>query len=352
MTKKTKQKIKIGISIGDLNGIGAEIIIKSLTDQRICEICTPIIFASKRWCEYFTKSLNLNDFNFNFTEDLEKLKTNQVNVLAVWKKEAEVKEGEESEISGSFAYKSLEAASTALKEDKIDALVTAPINKKAIQSADFDFPGHTEYLQKIDGADDSLMLMLSEHTKIGVVSGHVPLKEVATQLDSEIILRKISLLNKSLKEDFNIRKPSIAVLGLNPHAGDNGLLGSEEKEIILPAIQQAKSIEVLAFGPYAADGFFSGSNFKNFDGILAMYHDQGLIPAKMFSVGEGVNYTAGLSFVRTSPDHGTAFEIAGKGIANETSFRNAIYSAIDIVKNRQELAELQEDMLVPNKTRN
>ncbi|MEQ8625081.1 MAG: 4-hydroxythreonine-4-phosphate dehydrogenase PdxA [Vicingaceae bacterium] len=352
MTKKVKQKIKIGISIGDLNGIGAEIIIKSLIDQRICEICTPVIFASKKWCDYFIKSLNLNDFNFNLTEDLEKLKSNQVNVLAVWTKDAEVKEGEESEISGSFAYKSLEAACTALKEKKIDALVTAPINKKAIQSADFNFPGHTEYLQNIDGADDSLMLMLSEHTKIGVVSGHIPIKEVAAQLNSELILKKISLLNKSLKEDFNIRKPSIAVLGLNPHAGDNGLLGNEEKDIILPAIQQAKSIDVLAFGPYAADGFFSGSNFKNFDGVLAMYHDQGLIPAKMFSLGEGVNYTAGLSFVRTSPDHGTAFEIAGKGVANETSFRNAIYSAIDIVKNRQELSELQEDMLVPNKTRN
>jgi len=352
MTKKINQKIKIGISIGDLNGIGAEIILKALADNRICEICTPIIFASKKWCTYFTNSLNITDFNYNLTEDLEKLKSSQVNVLAVWEKEAEVKEGEESEISGSFAHKSLEAAGKALKENSIDALVTAPINKKAIQSADFDFPGHTEYLQQLDGAEDSLMLMISDYSKIGVVTGHIPLKKVPEQLNSEIILKKISLLNKSLKEDFNIRKPTIAVLGLNPHAGDNGLLGSEEKDIILPAIQQAKSIETLAFGPYAADGFFSGSNYKNFDGVLAMYHDQGLIPAKMFSVGQGVNYTAGLSFVRTSPDHGTAFDIAGKGIANETSFRNAIYSAIDIVKNRRDLADMQKDMLVVNKTRN
>ena len=352
MTKKANQKIRIGISVGDLNGIGAEIILKALADSRICELCTPVIFGSKQWISYFSKSLNINDLKHSISKDLEELKSNQINIIPVWEKDAEVQEGVESEIAGSFAFKSLESATKALKENKIDALVTAPINKKAIQSDDFEFPGHTEYLQEMDEAEDSLMLMLSNETKIGVVTGHIPLKNVSSSITSDLILRKINLLNKALKEDFNIRKPKIAVLSLNPHAGDNGLMGSEEKEFISPAIQQVKTIGVLAFGPYASDGFFSSSNFKNFDGILAMYHDQGLIPAKMFSTGEGVNFTAGLSFIRTSPDHGTAFDIAGKGVANETSFRNAIYAAIEIASKRKQYNDLQKDVLVVNKSRN
>lgn len=352
MSKKKELKVKIGITVGDLNGIGLEVILKTLQDNRIAELCTPIIFASKKLCLKSIKHFQINNMNINFVDDLSKVKSLRINVMEVWKEDVAIRAGEETNEAGAFALKSLAAAGKALKEGELNGLVTAPINKKAIQSDDFDFPGHTEYLQHIDEAEDSLMLMLSDAAKIGVVTGHVPLKEVASKISAELVLKKITLLNKALKEDFSIRKPKIAVLGLNPHAGDNGLLGSEEKELILPAIQQAKSIGIMAIGPYAADGFFGSGNYRNFDGILAMYHDQGLIPAKSFSFGNGVNFTAGLSFIRTSPDHGTAFEIAGKGSADESSFRNALYESINLVKNRILNKALEENVLPINKTRN
>jgi len=349
MAAKKSSKVKIGFSVGDLNGIGMEIILKTLEDNRICELCTPIIYGSRRLTNYYAKAFNLKNLNINYIDSLDNVKSSKVNVLNVWEEEVNINAGEADPTSGSYAYKSLKALADDVKAENIDAMVTAPINKKVIQSADFDFPGHTEFLQKIDGAEDVLMLMLSEEARIGVVTGHIPLKDVANQLNTDLILKKITLLNKSLKEDFGIRKPKIAVMGLNPHAGDNGLLGKEEIEIIEPAIKQAKSIEILAFGPYPADGFFGSSKHKDFDGVLAMYHDQGLIPAKQFSFGEGVNFTAGLSIVRTSPDHGTAFEIAGEGTADEGSLRNALYKAIDIVKQRKLNDELKADALEENK---
>lgn len=349
MAAKKSSKVKIGFSVGDLNGIGMEIILKTLEDNRICELCTPIIYGSRRLTNYYAKAFNLKNLNINYIDSLDKVKSSKVNVLNVWEEEVNINAGEADPTSGSYAYKSLKALADDVKAGNVDAMVTAPINKKVIQSADFDFPGHTEFLQKIDEAEDVLMLMLSEEARIGVVTGHIPLKEVANQLNTDLILKKITLLNKSLKEDFGIRKPKIAVMGLNPHAGDNGLLGKEEIEVIEPAIKQAKSIEILAFGPYPADGFFGSSKHKDFDGVIAMYHDQGLIPAKQFSFGEGVNFTAGLSIVRTSPDHGTAFEIAGEGTADEGSLRNALYKAIDIVKQRKLNEELKADALEENK---
>lgn len=350
--KKNSSKYKIGITVGDINGIGVETIIKVFSDARICELCQPIAIGSKKLFQDYSKLLNIKDLKLNYISSIDEVKGKIPSVLTIWDDKVDIEVGKESSQSGLFAFKSLEATANLLVKNEIDAMVTAPINKMAIQSADFDFPGHTEFLQKLDNAEQSLMLMISDVARIGVVTGHLPLSEVKNQLTTDLILSKITILNKSLKEDFGIRKPKIAILGLNPHAGDNGLLGPEEKEVIMPAIQQAKSIEILAIGPYAADGFFASSNYKNFDGILAMYHDQGLIPAKMLSEGSGINYTAGLSFVRTSPDHGTAFDIAGKGIADESSLRNAIYRAIEIVKTRNENELLEKDVLVKNKSRN
>ncbi|MBL4708295.1 MAG: 4-hydroxythreonine-4-phosphate dehydrogenase PdxA [Flavobacteriales bacterium] len=352
MTKKKVGKVKVGISVGDPNGIGIEVILKTFQDNRMLELFTPILFGAKKIFVQQLKTFHINELRFNFISSLEEVKASQVNVFTVCDENFKIEYGVESPSAGVFAFESLSKATDLLKEGELDALVTAPINKKAIQSVDFDFPGHTEYLQSKDGAEDSLMLMLSDNARIGVVTGHIPLSEVGGQLSAELILKKITILNKSLREDFNIRKPKIAVMGLNPHAGDNGLLGKEEQELIIPAINQAKSIGILAFGPYAADGFFGSLTYKHYDGVLAMYHDQGLIPAKSFSFGEGVNFTAGLSFVRTSPDHGTAFEIAGKGEADEGSFRTALYKAIEIVRNRQMNKELGAEALFVNKNRN
>lgn len=351
MIARKSSKIKIGISIGDLNGIGPEVILKTLEDNRINELCIPIIYGSKKSINYYIKSLGIQNFNFDVIESASLAKAKNTCLINLWDEEISINPGQEEAISGKYAAISLLAAAKDLKEGNIDALVTGPINKHSIQSEEFNFPGHTEFLQHLDEAEESLMLMLSEHARIGVVTGHIPVKDIVKNINSEVILKKIALLNKSLKDDFQIRRPKIAVLGLNPHAGDNGLLGDEEKTIIEPAINQAKSIDILAFGPYPADGFFGSSNYKNYDGILAMYHDQGLIPAKSFSFGNGVNFTSGLSFIRTSPDHGTAYTIAGQGIANEGSFRNAIYMAIDIAKNRILKEELEQDVLPINKNR-
>lgn len=352
MTKTKAIKIKLGISIGDPNGIGPEVVLRTLSDNRLLELFTPVVFASKSIILAQVKALQIQDLRFNFIESVEGVKNGQINIVTVCDEEFKYSFGEESKASGEISFESLSAAVESLKLKEIDALVTAPINKNAIQSANFEFPGHTEYLQQADEAADSLMLMLSDCARIGVVTGHVPLKEVGANLTSELILAKLTVLSKSLKEDFSIRKPKIAVMGLNPHAGDNGLLGTEEQELIIPAITQAKIIGILAFGPYAADGFFGSNKYTEFDGILAMYHDQGLIPAKSFSFGSGVNFTAGLTFIRTSPDHGTAFEIAGQGIANEGSFRTALYNAAELCKNRTLNAELSEGALVVNKSRN
>ncbi len=346
--KKNAKKI-IGISVGDINGIGYEIILKTLEDNRINDLAQIVIYGSRQTAEFYMKKLGLEQLKLSYVKNVEELKGSKAHLVEVWKDKFEVNPGSVEKRSGELAFLSLKAAVNDLKEGKLDALVTAPINKKNIQSEEFEFPGHTEYLQAEDEAEDSIMLMISPRAKIGLVSGHIPLKDVSAFIDSDKILRKLTLLNKSLKEDFSIRKPKIAVLGLNPHSGDDGLLGDEEEKMIKPAIQQAKSIDILAFGPFPADGFFGSSSFTNYDAILAMYHDQGLIPAKSLSFGEGTNFTAGLSFIRTSPDHGTAYEIAGQGIANESSFRNSIYAAIEIASNRQLNKELVEDQFSPSK---
>ncbi len=344
------KKIKVGITVGDINGIGIEVIIKAFKDNRMYQQITPVIYGSTKVANIHRKVLRMSDFRFNIIEKVEEAKSKKVNLINLGNDEAlKVELGKPTKDSGEFALKSLEAATKDLAEGKIDILVTAPINKEAIQNAGFEFPGHTEYLAHLSKTEDYLMLLMNDVLKIGVVTGHIPLKEVAESLDKKEILNKIEILNKSLKSDFGIIKPKIAILGLNPHAGDNGKIGMEEKEIILPAILKAKENNILAFGPYSADGFFGSGSYKDFDAILAMYHDQGLAPFKALSFGSGVNFTAGLPIVRTSPDHGTAYEIAGQRKAESDSFRHAIFTAIDIYKKRNNYKAMTSNPLMAQK---
>lgn len=339
------KKIKVGISIGDVNGIGLEIIIKTFADNRMLDFCIPIVYGNTKIGSYYRKNVGLNDFSFNVINDADQAHEKRPNMINCWEEDVRITPGEANETGGKYALISLEHAVNDLLAGKIDALVTAPINKKTIQSEGFSFPGHTEYIQSRCNAKDSLMFMISDDLKVGIVSGHVPLKQIAEKVTIESIVSKLKLMNQSLKNDFWIEKPKIAILGLNPHAGDDGLIGSEEKEIIEPAIERAHEEGVFAFGPYPADGFFAGDAYKKFDAVLAMYHDQGLIPFKHIAFHNGVNYTAGLPIVRTSPDHGTAFDIAGKNIASPESFREAIFAAVAIVKQRREQMELLSNPL-------
>jgi 4-hydroxythreonine-4-phosphate dehydrogenase len=337
-------KIKVGISIGDLNGIGMEIIIKTFKDSRVMDFCTPIIFGSSKVAAIHRKTLEMQDFNFNIINDIKEAHPKKANLLNIWKQEVEIKFGEATTTSGEHAFDSLKQATQALKDKKIDVLVTAPINKASIQEKVSGFIGHTEFLQgNFDG--ESLMIMISEAMKIAFVTGHVPLTEVKKAITAENILAKTEKLNNSLIQDFGIRKPKIAILGLNPHAGEEGMLGNEENDIISPAIKKMKENGIMAFGPYPADSFFTPKNLKSFDGILSMYHDQGLTAFKTLSFSEGINYTAGLNIVRTSPVHGTAYEIAGKGLADETSFREALFLACQIHKKKSEFNELNDNPL-------
>lgn len=331
----SENKPVIGFSCGDINGIGTELILKSLSDNRFLDFCIPIVFASNKVINFYRKSVA--DINFTFTsiKDFQKLNPKQVNVFNCWEEEIAITPGVLSDIGGQYAVKSLQFASQALKEGKIDALVTAPIHKKNVQSKDFSYTGHTPFLKDFFEAKDVLMLMVAENIKVGLVTEHVPVKEIAAHITKENILSKLSILHASLKKDFNIDKPKIAILGLNPHAGDDGLIGSEEEEIIKPAIKEAKQHNMLAMGPYSADAFFARAQYNKFDAVLAMYHDQGLIPFKSLAFGEGINYTAGLPRIRTSPDHGTAFDIAGKDKADPSSFRSAIFSCIEILNNQK-----------------
>ncbi len=337
-------KIKVGISIGDINGIGMEVIIKTFRDKRMLELCTPIVFGSSKVASFHRKALGVDDFSFNIIDDADKANNKKANLINCWKEEAAIELGENTEAGGKFAFQSLEAATTALQQGVVDVLVTAPINKQNIQSEDFKFPGHTEYLAQ-KGQGEALMLMLSESMRVGVVTGHIPLDQVAANISQEKVLEKLRLFNSSLKQDFGIRKPKIAVLGLNPHAGDAGVLGEEEDTTIKPSLKTANEEGIITYGPYPADSFFGSDKLGAFDGILAMYHDQGLIPFKTLAFGKGVNFTAGLSFVRTSPDHGTAYDIAGKNEANEQSFREAIFAACDIFKKRQEFTAINASPL-------
>ena len=335
------EKIKVGISVGDINGIGMEVIIKTLMDSRMMDFCTPIVYGSTTIASAHRRELGITDFSFNPIKSIKEVNTKKANLIDCWQEDVSISFGENNEDGGKYALISLEQASKDLFDGNIDALVTAPINKDNIQSEEFDFTGHTEYLtNKFEG--ESLMLMVSDNLKVGVATNHIPLATVANTLTSDTIFSKLKILNTTLVKDFCNTNPKIAVLGLNPHAGDNGLIGKEEEEIIMPAINNAKSIGINAFGPYPADGFFGSGNYQKFDAVLAMYHDQGLIPFKSLSFGEGVNFTDGLNVIRTSPDHGVAYEIAGKNEASETSFRAAIYMACDIHKHRKLDEEINE----------
>ncbi|HEX5168027.1 MAG TPA: 4-hydroxythreonine-4-phosphate dehydrogenase PdxA [Cyclobacteriaceae bacterium] len=330
------EKPRIGITIGDLNGVGPEVILKALADTRLLSIATPVIYGSSRAISFYKKSMNLEEFNYIQVKAKGQFAPKHVNVVNCWEDAIEINPGKASVETGKAAFKAIEQACHELKEGLIDALVTAPIDKKTINHDAFPFKGHTEYLTSFFDGKESLMLMCSETLKVGLVTEHVPLREVASLITKETITSKLLLLEQSLQKDFGISKPKIAVLGLNPHAGDGGLLGSEEDEIIRPVIIELKNKGKLVSGPFPADGFFGSDSAKKFNGVLAMYHDQGLIPFKTLNFERGVNFTAGLSVIRTSPDHGTAYAIAGKNIADETSIREAIYLAIDVLKVRNE----------------
>jgi 4-hydroxythreonine-4-phosphate dehydrogenase len=344
-----ESKPVIGISTGDLNGIGYEVILKSLSDNRLLEILTPVVYGLAKAAAYHRKYMNLPDFSFNIIRKTDSVSYKKANLLNLHDNEIRIDLGKSTPLSGEQALISLEAATEDLKKGAINALVTGPINKKNIQSEDFHFPGHTEYLASKFNVQESLMLMISNNLRIGVVTGHIPVNEIAATLSIELILKKIEILSKSLLVDFGIRAPKIAILGLNPHAGDDGLLGNEEITIIKPAIEKAKERGHLVFGPYPADGFFGSSEYARFDGILAMYHDQGMLPFKTLSFESGVNYTAGLPVIRTSPAHGTAYEIAGKDIASADSFRAAMFLACDIWNHRKEYAEISANPLKATK---
>lgn len=345
MSNTSEHKPVIGISCGDINGIGPEIIIKTLSDNRILDFCTPVVFANNKVLNFYRKSVPESNINFIGTKDLGRINHKQVNLYTCWEEEINITPGTLNDVGGKYAVKSLVAAAKALKEGKIDGLVTAPINKKNTQSDDFNFTGHTPYLKSLFGAQDVAMFMLAENIKVALVTEHVAVKDIAQHITKEAIISKLQIMNQSLKKDFGITKPKIAVLGLNPHAGDEGLIGKEDEEIIKPAVKEAKQKDVFCFGPYPADAFFARGQHEKFDGVLAMYHDQGLIPFKSLAIGEGVNFTAGMSGIRTSPDHGTAYDIAGKGKADEASLRQAIFMCIDIINNRSENKEQYKNPL-------
>eukprot|EP01089_Gocevia_fonbrunei_P017946 TRINITY_DN5979_c0_g2_i1.p1 TRINITY_DN5979_c0_g2~~TRINITY_DN5979_c0_g2_i1.p1 ORF type:complete len:351 (-),score=70.88 TRINITY_DN5979_c0_g2_i1:2437-3489(-) len=339
--------IKLGISIGDLNGIGCEVVLKTFEDSRMLDFCTPVIFASNKTISHQKSELGL-EINYNGIHDASKAIDGKINVVNVWKETPVIKFGEPTPESGKYAIQSLKAAVAALKNNEIDVLVTAPINKNNIQAEDFKFPGHTDYLaQELEG--ESLMFMVTDGLRVGLLTDHVAVKDVATNITPQLIRSKVNTISNSLKMDFGIRKPKIALLGINPHSGDNGVIGKEDDEVLRPVIKEMSEKGHLVFGPYSADSFFGSDNYKNFDAILAAYHDQGLIPFKTLSFGKGVNFTAGLNKVRTSPDHGTAYEIAGKGVADNSSFKEAVFAAIHIFKNRQEYTELTGNPLKKHK---
>lgn len=325
----------IAITLGDINGVGPEVVIKALSDQRILNHIIPVIFGSSKTISYYRKQLKIDDFSFYQLKEGQEPNPKRINLVECWEETAEIKVGEASTEAGKRAWQALEKACEFLAQGLVNAVVTAPINKSTIQSDNFDFPGHTEYFgTKFNG--DPLMFMISDNLRIAVATGHVPIKEAHSLITRDRIEKSLKSIKKSLINDFGITKPKIAVLGFNPHAGEDGLLGKEENEVIIPTIKDFKNKGNLVYGPFPADGFFGSGNYKKYDAILAMYHDQGLIPFKSLSFGNGINYTANLTVVRTSPDHGTGYDIAGKNIASETSLRNAIYLAHDILNNRKE----------------
>lgn len=341
------EKIVVGISIGDLNGIGSEVVLKTFQDSRMLEFCTPVIFASVKLMSFFKKAYEM-DINLHGIDSLDDILHKKINVVNVWSELVDISFGTEDTTIGAYAVKSLEAAVSALKSEMIDVLVTAPINKSNVQSESFNFPGHTDYLAKeLEG--DSLMLMISDELKIGLLTDHVAVKDVSSTITRELIEKKIKIIHKTLIEDFGIVKPKIAVLGINPHTGDKGVIGNEDDTILRPALDNIRNNGKVVMGPYAADSFFGSGNYKYFDVIIASYHDQGLIPFKTLAFGNGVNYTAGLKRIRTSPDHGTAYDVAGKNIANPDSFKEAVFQAISIYKKRMEYQAISEKPLRTNR---
>ncbi|NJM79949.1 MAG: 4-hydroxythreonine-4-phosphate dehydrogenase PdxA [Flavobacterium sp.] len=342
MVKKA-ENIIVGISIGDLNGIGPEVVLKTFEDNRMLELCTPVIFANVKIISFLKKNLNL-DSSVHGIDNLGQLIIGKINVLNVWKEGVNLEYGKNDETVGKYAIKSFQAATKALKEEQIDILVTAPINKYNIQSEEFKFPGHTDYLAK-ELKGNALMLMVHDKLRVGLLTDHIPVNEISKHLTEDLLIKKIDTIIKTLQKDFGISKPKIALLGLNPHSGDNGVIGDEEQRIIIPTVKKMFDSGKMVFGPYASDSFFGSLQYEKYDAILAMYHDQGLIPFKTLSFGNGVNYTAGLDKIRTSPDHGTAYEIAGKGIAKYDSFKEAVYLAIDIYYKRDEYQELTKKPL-------
>jgi len=337
--------LTIGITCGDINGIGLEVALKALALKKAGPAYRIVIYGSTKVVAYHKNIITQENIQFHSVNSPEEAQADRINIINCWNDNVNITLGKPTDMGGKCAYQALERAVKDLKAGLIDAMVTAPINKKAMQMADFPFVAHTEYISNAFGAKNSLMLMVSDTLRIGVVTNHLPLKAVAEAVTKEKVLKKILILSETLKIDFNLDRPTIAVLGLNPHAGDEGAIGDEEEKIIRPAIEEAKAKGVMAFGPFPADGFFGSGQYNKFDGILAMYHDQGLVPFKAFSFGAGVNYTAGLSIVRTSPDHGTAYDIAGKGEADETSFIKALYLGAEIVRNRNEYLDMHANSL-------
>lgn len=341
------KKIKIGITIGDINGIGPEVIIKALSHPRMTDYFTPIIYGHTKALAYHKNIVKDANFPFVSINSVANAGHNKINVMNCWTEDTTVNLGVPTKQSGKFAQAAIDRAVADAQEGKIDAIVTAPINKEAMSMAGFKHPGHTEYLAELMEAAEVVMTMVSDSAVIAVASNHVPVKDILQNLDKKKIIRKLKVLNKSLKQDFGLERPTIGVLGLNPHAGDNGVIGTEEKDFIEPAIKEAKRNDVLVSGPFPADGFFGGSAFKKVEAILAMYHDQGLIPFKLMSFGDGVNFTAGLPIIRTSPDHGTAYDIAGQNKADGASMRKALFLAKDLYNNRRLYSQTRKEEKKP-----
>lgn len=344
-------KIKIGITIGDINGVGSEVIIRSLMNSKMLNHCIPIIYGSSKVIAYYKNVMGANDFQFSTISDAARPTPNKVNVLNCWDENINIEMGKASAESAKYAHIALDRAFNDVKAGLIDAVVTAPINKAAMKLVNFPYPGHTEFFTEKLNEGNSLMTMVADDLKVALVTNHLPLKDVTDKINKETILKKLNIFNQSLINDFGIQKPTIAILGLNPHAGDDGAIGAEEQDIIRPLIIESKKSGLLVMGPYSADGFFGSSQYQKVDGILAMYHDQGLIPFKAISFGNGVNVTAGLSIVRTSPDHGTAYDIVGQNKADGSSMRNAIYTAIDIVRYRKDWEEMTSNTVVKREIR-
>ncbi|MBP6641678.1 MAG: 4-hydroxythreonine-4-phosphate dehydrogenase PdxA [Flavobacteriales bacterium] len=344
------QPLRIGISCGDLNGIGIEVVLKCFEDTRMLADITPVLYASSHAVSFHRKALKLDEVQFHGVKDAREAIPKKLNLVNVWEEDIELELGKRSGALSAYAIKSLEAAAQDLASAKVDVLITAPIDKNSMQQAGFAFPGHTEFLQQMAGADSEVLMTLAcEGLRVGTVTGHIPLKDVAEAITTERIVAKAKLLHQSLLRDFGVQEPRIAILGLNPHAGDGGTLGSEDKDRILPAVRKLVDEGIGAMGPYPADGFFGNGSYKHFDGVLAMYHDQGLVPFKALSFGHGVNFTAGLPVVRTSPDHGTGMDIAGQGIADESSFRAAVWLAMDVIKNREHYRTISANPLQEQK---